>query len=178
MYKHVFLLLIIVVVFSNSLNACSCVWGGNFLKVQKYSDVIILGEIIKFNYYNDDTKEYLNLENFKHIPKERKSMVIEVKRIFKGEEIRKTIEIFGSDGVDCLESLTAFKVGNVYVFAINEYSQKFQSDIGGILYYLSGCSEKWLSYDDETNEVFGWIKGKKRIRKRRITLNKLEEKIK
>ncbi|RBW54136.1 hypothetical protein DS884_18210 [Tenacibaculum sp. E3R01] len=178
------ILTIILLLISSLTFACSCKWGGNFIKSSKYSEVIIKAKVVEMLWHFEDGKTLSSDDNFgdyliKTDKRYYQSIKVEVIELIKGKEVRKIFEIYGSDGVDCRESIHLFVIDKIYVFGIyktqkNEYSQPNEDEKD---YAIGGCSEKWLEYLPETNEVKGYIKGKNRRKKRKYCYEKLKEKI-
>jgi hypothetical protein len=178
------ILTIILLLISSLTFACSCKWGGNFIKSSKYSEVIIKAKVIEMLWHFENGKTLSSEESFgdyliKTDKEYYQSIKVEVIELIKGKEERKTFEIYGSDGVDCRESIHLFEIDKIYIFGIyktqkTEYSQPNEDEND---YAIGGCSEKWLEYLPETNEVKGYIKGKNRRKKRKYSYEKLLKKI-
>ena len=178
------ILTIILLLISSLTFSCSCKWGGNFIKSSKYSEVIIKAKVVELLWHFEDGKTLSSEENFgdyliKTNKEYHRSIKVEVIELIKGKEKRKTFEIYGSDGVDCRESIYIFEIDKIYIFGIyktkkTEYSQPNEDEND---YAIDGCSEKWLEYLPETNEVKGYIKGRNRRKKRKYSYEKLIKKI-
>lgn len=176
---------IILLIISTLTFACSCKWGGNFIKSSKYSKVIIKAKVVEMLWHFEDGKTLSNEGNFgdyliKTDKEYYQSIKVEVIELIKGKEERKTFEIYGSNGVDCRESIHLFKIDKTYIFGIyktqkTKYSQPNEDEND---YAIGGCSEKWLEYLPNTNEVNGYVKGKNRRKKRIYSYEKLLKKIK
>ncbi|PHQ28047.1 hypothetical protein [Leeuwenhoekiella nanhaiensis] len=178
------ILTIILFSISSLTFACSCKWGGNFIKSSKDSEVIIKAKVVDVLWHFDSGKTFNNEESFgdyliKTNEEHYKSTRVEVIELIKGKEERRIFEIYGSDGVDCRESIHLFEIDRIYIFGIyksrkTEYSQPNEDEND---YAIGGCSEKWLEFLPETNKVKGYIKGQKRKKKRKYDYEKLVKKI-
>ena len=173
--KRIKALITLSIIQINIISACSCNWGGNFLRVEKHSELTIIGKVIKQNAYDIKYKkakvEELTLEVY------RNSIEIEIIKILKGKEDRTIVEIFGSNGADCIESVSHFEIGRSYLFSLNIFSEPYESKIEGLIFNMFGCYESWLNYDPLKEEVVGWLKGKKRKKKRHLELRRLIQKL-
>jgi len=169
----------LLTVISFSSFACSCDWGGNFLNAGAFGELIIKGRVVERTFhlangeeYNDSPTAYKskienNLDEFYGMGE---SITIEIIEIIKGTEGRKTIRIFDSDGADCRENTSIFQVGSTYIFSVykpKREAPKLPNETDDD-YAIGGCSENWLEFNSETNEVTGLIKGNS-IRKRAKT---------
>jgi len=169
MYRFKLTLLILFA----SLNsiACSCDWGGNFLSSVVYGELVFKGKVVERTFhlengeqYNDQQTAYKskvanNLHEFYGMGE---SISVEIIEIIKGKESRKKIQIFDTDGADCRESTSYFTIGKTYVFSAyrpNREDPKLPNETSKD-FAIHGCSENWLEYITETNEVRGRIKGK------------------
>ena len=177
------ILTIILLLISTLTFACSCKWGGNFISTSKYSEVIIKAKVIEMLWHFEDGETLSSEESYgdyliKTGKEHYQSIRVEVIELIRGKEQRKTFEIYGSDGVDCRESIHLFEIDKIYIFGIyktekTEYSQPNEDEND---YAIGGCSENWLEYLSETNELKGYIKGKNRRKKRKYSYEKLVKK--
>lgn len=165
-----------IVIFNQLIYSCDCYWGGNFLKVYQYSDITIIGKVIKRNYYNED---YTPRDIYKFVNDiTPESIIVEVISTLNGIENKKRIEIFSSNGYDCVESTKQFKLNDYYVFSLDKtINNQLRTNNKEKSFYLNNCYETWLKYDFSNKEVIGWIKKKKRRKKRRMGMDKLIRKI-
>lgn len=164
--------------------ACDCEWGGNFISSSKHSDIIIKAKVVELLWHFEDGKTLSSSEDFGDYlvtttATYYQSIKVEVIELIKGKEHRKVFEIYGSDGVDCRESIHIFELNKTYIFAIyktekTDYSQPNEDEKD---YAIGGCSEKWLEFLPETNSVKGYIKGKKRRKKISFSYEKLLKEI-
>ena len=182
-------LTISTLLFTSIIFACSCEWNGNFLRVAKYSGLIVKAKVIEHFYHTENGKRFTNQEEFinEQIDNEfhphygtGESIKIELLEIIKGTEKRKVIEIFGTDGADCRASVRGFEKGKIYIMSIyqprrKQYKLPNETETD---FAIDACSENWLEYIPKTNQVYGMIKGKSYRRKyRKYDYNKLIKKI-
>lgn len=159
--------------------ACSCDWGGNFLNSGAFGELVFKGRVIERTYhlsngeqYNDwdaayKSKQANNLDEFYGLGE---SITIEILEIIRGSEQRRKIRIFDSDGADCRDNTGNFNIGSTYIFSAykpNRSEPKLPNETIDD-YAIHACSENWLTFNSETNEVTGRIKGNN-IRRRQTT---------
>jgi len=186
--KKGFILLLLVLA-PKITQACSCKYGGNFLYVAKQSETIVKARVVEHIYHTENgqrfktrdeqiqAKIYGDLDEFYGTGE---SMRIEILYLIRGSEKRKFIEIFSSDGSDCRATTTDFKVGQTYVMSIYQPRRTGVKLPNETLsdYAIGACSENWIQFLPETNEVFGIIKGKSQRRKiRKYSFDKLIDKL-
>ena len=176
------ILTIISLLISAITLACSCDWGGNFIKVSKYAELIVKGKIITHEFHSENGKSFQSLKDFLEETENEnytESIIIEVIETIRGEEKWNRIEIYGSDGADCLIGLQHFKIGKTYIFSLVTSVHTDYSALPKVnrLYSIEGCSENWLEYLTETNEVKGLIKGRNTKKLRIYKYDKLKRKI-
>jgi hypothetical protein len=180
---------LIILLISNLTFACSCEWSGNFLRVAKYSGLIVKAKVIEHIYHTENGKRFTDQDEFikEQIDNEfdpyygtGESIKIEILEVIKGTVKRKIVEIFGTDDADCRESVRGFKKGNIYIMSIykpNRTQYKLPNETKDD-FAIDACSENWLEFIPETNQVFGMIKGKSYRRKnRKWDYEKLKKKI-
>ena len=183
------LLTTLITLFTSIIFACSCEYGGNFLHVTKYSETIVKAKIIEHVYHTEDGKRYTDhnefvasqiYNNFDPHYGTGESIKIEILELIRGTEKRKVIEIFSTDGADCRASTSGFEKGKIYIMSIYQPKRpepKLPNETDSD-YAIDGCSENWVEYMPETNEIFGIIKGKSYRRKaRKYSYDKLIKKI-
>lgn len=163
---------------TNIIFACSCEYGGNFLYAAKFSKTIVKAKIIEHIYHTENGKQFTDFEAYvaETINNEfdpyygtGRSMKIEILELIRGTETRKIIEIFNTDGADCRASIEGFEKGKIYVMSIYQPKRtkpKLPNETDSD-YAINGCSENWVEFFPETNEIFGIIKGKSYRRKTR-----------
>ena len=183
------ILVIALLVFFYKSSACSCEWGGNFLNNVITAELIFKGNVVGRTFHLSNGEEYHDLPTAYKSKNENKldefygmgeSITIEVIELIKGTEERKRIRIFDSDGADCRESIGNFKIGSTYIFSTykpNREEPKLPSETTDD-YAIYGCTENWLEFLPDTNEVFGRINGKSHKKKlKTMAYNKFLEEI-
>jgi hypothetical protein len=148
--------------------ACSCSWT-NFLKASKNSELIIKAKVLKHNYYLSNGK-LTDLTNVDSLDYSGHSITVELTEIIKGTEKRNIFEIYGGNGWDCRPPLQNFEINKAYVFSIfkTERTNWSQTQEDNKDFSLYSCSEFFIEYFPETNEIRGRLKGRKSSIKKRI----------
>ena len=117
MARRFFALILIMALARPNVFACSCNYGGPFLKMAPRTTLVALVKVTKFltfkNIYNSKTPM---------------SMEVEIIDIYKGAESRKTITVWGDPGNLCRPYLDTFKEGQAYVIAFHPGSPGFGHD--------------------------------------------------
>ncbi len=183
------LLLAILLLFSFQAFACSCDWGGNFLRVAKNSKTIVKAKVIERVYHTENGKRFTDYQEFLLETKNNKfdpfygigeSIKIEILELIRGTEKRKVVEIFSSDGADCRVGTNLFEKGKIYVMSIYQPRRsepKLPNETNSD-YAIFACSENWVEFLPETNEIYGQIKGRYyRKKARRYSYDKMIKKI-
>ncbi|MGK0413433.1 MAG: hypothetical protein ACJA1B_001636 [Polaribacter sp.] len=185
--KNLFLTLFSLL-FSSIIFACDCEYGGNFLKASASSETIVKARIIEHVYHTKNGKRFTDYEEYFAETMENEfddfydtgeSIKIEVLELIRGTETRKIIEIFNTDGADCRAEISGFEKDKIYIISIYQPKRKYsklpnETDSD---YAIGACSENWLEYLIDKNEVKGYITGKKRIIKKTYSYEKLVKKI-
>jgi hypothetical protein len=185
--KNLFLTLFSLL-FSSIIFACDCEYGGNFLKASASSETIVKARIIEHIYHTKNGKRFTDYEEYFAETMENEfddfydtgeSIKIEVLELIRGTETRKTIEIFNTDGADCRAEISGFEKDKIYIISIYQPKRKYsklpnETDSD---YAIGACSENWLEYLIDKNEVKGYITGKKRRIKKTYSYEKLVKKI-
>lgn len=183
-FRHLLTLLFFTI--TTSIFACDCNWGGNFIASTKKTPLIVKAKVTERLYHFEDGKIISsNNENewtdylFKEDQEYYQSIKVEVIQKLKGIEERKVFEIYGSNGYDCREFIHHFEIDKTYIFALypsvnSEYNQLNEDEND---YSIWGCSENWLLYIPETDEVKGYIFGKKRKKIKTVSVNKFIKKL-
>tara|TARA_R110000751_G_scaffold301415_1_gene413761 strand:+ start:54 stop:650 length:597 start_codon:yes stop_codon:yes gene_type:complete len=185
--KNLFLTLFSLL-FSSIIFACDCEYGGNFLKASASSETIVKARIIEHIYHTKNGKRFTDYEEYFAETMENEfddfydtgeSIKIEVLELIRGTETRKTIEIFNTDGADCRAEISGFEKDKIYIISIYQPKRKYsklpnETDSD---YAIGACSENWLEYLIDKNEVRGYITGKKRRIKKTYSYEKLVKKI-
>ncbi|GAL73318.1 hypothetical protein [Jejuia pallidilutea] len=179
--RQTFSILIILLTFQMSF-ACSCGKYRTFISASKDSELIIKAKVLKHNYYNRKrqsvSKEKINeTEFFGH------SILVEVLEIIKGQESRKTFEIYGGSewkyASDCKMKIDGMKIDKTYIFSLYKSieSKHSQPNENKDDYSLYACQESYIEYNDQTESVKGVLKGKNLDKKRIMPYEKLKDKI-
>jgi hypothetical protein len=131
------ILTILFLSINRTLLPCDCDFQGGFLKVAPTTDLVALVKVRKYltfkNIYNAQTPM---------------SMEVEIIDIYKGKESRKTIIIWGDNGILCRPYLSQFDIEKYYVIALYNddctkgYVPKEEKETD---YFVSICGEFWLS---------------------------------
>ena len=173
--KKIILLLFIL----NSANgfACSCDWGGNFIRTGKKAELVLLVKVLEKNFHLNNGKTFHSLEerinetlrtDYKGTAEYWKSVDLEVVFVVKGLFEKKKIRLFGSfGGALCRTGIRHLKKGKSYViipmlskYAFDRFLNEKKDD-----YFMWGCSETSIEYKPESNSVYGLIKGKSNQKK-------------
>ena len=148
-----FILTIIFVTITQMTLACDCDSQGEFLIVAPKSKLVALIKVTK----------YLTFANIydKKIPM---SMEVEIIEIFKGIETRKTVIVWGDDGIMCRPYLSQFDLGQYYVIAFGGgidgtkgYGHKNEKPSD---YSISICGDYWLKANIKSKMATGAISNK------------------
>jgi hypothetical protein len=99
--------------------ACRCIWAGPFTKVALATDLVVLADVRSY---------------------ERHGMDVAVIEVLKGEEVRRTIRVWGDDGALCRPYVATFPRGTRWILALERERETGSSD-----YAISGCGAFWLS---------------------------------
>ena len=184
------LLITFLVLISTTGFACSCDWGGNFIRTAKNAELVIKAKVIGRNFHlvkngkvfssiEEVVQETLKSE-YDNETDFYESIDLEIISVIKGNENRKIIKIFASDGSDCRSGVRGFKIGKTYLLTptLSKYSLWYLPNEKEADYFLWGCSETSIEYKSESNMVYGLIKGKSNSKKPiEYDFNKLIKKI-
>src|SRR5882724_4565572 len=97
--------------------ASRCIWAGPFTKVALATELVVLADVRSY---------------------ERHGMDVAVIEVLKGEEVRRTIRVWGDDGALCRPYVATFLRGTRWIFAL-------QREPGSGDYMISGCGVFWLA---------------------------------
>jgi len=133
--------------------ACDCSSQGEFLKVAPKTKLVALIKVTRYLTFKDVYDEPTPM-----------SMEVEVIDIYKGQETRKTITVWGDNGALCRPYLSRFDIGKYYVIAFDEGSDKTainaNKDEKKTDYAISICGDYWLVADSEGKTAFGAVTNK------------------
>jgi len=119
--------------------ACSCLSTPPFSEVAIKGDLVIVGVVLSYH------------EN---------AMQVQVDRVLKGIEERKTITVWGDDGTQCRPYVSNFPLTTKWVFTLFRSGEKITPPppaAGRPYYELSSCGRYWLEV--RGNEATGKING-------------------
>ncbi|MBB6682450.1 hypothetical protein H4O20_13450 [Aequorivita sp. 609] len=179
--KQTFSILIILLTFQMAF-ACNCGKFRTFISASKDSELVIKAKVLKHNYYNRQgqsvSKEEIDeTEFFGH------SILVEVLEIIKGQESRKTFEIYGGSewkyASDCKMKIDGIKINETYIFSLYQSikSKHSQPNENKNDYSLYACQESYIKFINETESVKGVFKGKNLDKERIIPYKKMKNKI-
>jgi len=128
MRYRIILLTFFILTISQKTLACDCNSEGEFLKVAPTSDFVSLIKVTKYLTFKDIEGTQTPM-----------SMEVEIIDIYKGKETKKTVVVWGDNGIQCRPYLSRFKPGEYYVIAFFKESQ--------VDYFISICGDYWLHAD-------------------------------
>lgn len=139
------ILLLFAIILNLTAIACSCNNDRPFLDVAPGARLVALVKVVQV-----PTSDRSN------------EMIVEIIEAFQGKEERKTISVYGDNGLLCRPYITAFKRGKYYVIGMiganEEYGEKPAA------YAVSICGEYWLKANKLTKRASGNVSNKtKRI---------------
>jgi hypothetical protein len=135
-------LLICFLLFGSSrLFACDCSYQGDFLTVAPSTNLVALVKVNRYLTFQDPDKQLFPL-----------SMEVEIIQIYKGTETRKTVVVWGDNGMLCRPPLSRFRLNGYYVIAFDSKTRITESPSS---YSISDCGAFWLSVDFENKQAFG-----------------------
>ena len=138
---RILIFLIFILTATNHIFACDCECAGDFLTVAPESKLVAL---VKVN-------RYLTFKDIYNKPTPM-SMEVEIVEIFKGEETRKFVTVWGNNGGLCRPYLSRFNIDNYYVIAFKQGSEtgfNANKDEKKTDYAISNCGRYWLTADNE-----------------------------
>ncbi|ULQ55843.1 hypothetical protein KJS94_14430 [Flavihumibacter rivuli] len=130
--------------------ACDCDSEGEFLTVAPKSEFVALVKVTKFlsfrNIYDKQTPM---------------SMEVEIVDVYKGEEVRKKLVVWGDNGILCRPYLSQFDKGKYYVIAFFKASDgskgHVHEDERPTDYAISICGDYWLKVDKDKQKAVGMV---------------------
>jgi hypothetical protein len=143
-------LMVLCLIVTQIIHACSCNSNEDFLTVAPNTPLVSLVKVTK----------YLSFKNIydKDIPM---SMEVEIIRTFKGEEKRKSIIVWGDNGILCRPYLSQFVLGKFYVIAFetgsNGSNGRGHKDEKENDYAISICGTYWLNANEVEKSATGSI---------------------
>lgn len=152
MIRITILLAFLILTFSPIAYACDCVSGGSFLTVVPKTNFVALIKVTKYLNYKDIGD--------KEIPT---SMEVEIIDIYRGNEVRKNVTVWGDNGILCRPYLSSFDIGKYYVIAFypgSENSGLTEKNEKAIDYSISICGNFWLDVDINSQIATGAVSDK------------------
>lgn len=131
---------IFLLTIGRTISACDCNPQGNFLRVASNTKLVALVRVTKYLTFKDiyDVQTPMSME-------------VEIIEIYKGEESRKTVTVWGDIGNLCRPYLSRFDEEQYYVIA---FYAGADGSKGGVHanekttdYAISNCGEYWLDVD-------------------------------
>jgi hypothetical protein len=138
---------------------CSCSYAGNFLKISKHVDIVVIIKVTDYKDYFVLTGASPNDIN------QPQSATFEIVEILKGQENRKEIKVFGDNGFLCRPYINKFQKGKYYIVGLYK-CQNIERE-NGIKetvddYQISSCGDYWVDYSPDNKTVKGFINKKKK----------------
>jgi hypothetical protein len=138
------LLVVLGILLSFKSLACSCEYGGSFLKMSPHTPLVSLVKVSKFLSFRNINGQKTPI-----------SMEVEIIDTFRGKEKRKSITVWGDTGNLCRPYLTIFKEDEYYVIAFTKAGNTgYEKDTD---YTISICGAYWLSVDKKSMVASGDI---------------------
>jgi hypothetical protein len=138
---------------STKILACSCAgYIGPFMQTAKHTSLVALVKVTK----------YLTFDSI-YNKKTPMSMEVEMISVYRGVEKRRTVTVWGDNGMLCRPYLSSFKEGQYYVIAFNSgrYGGS-HADEKDTDYAIGICGEYWLDVNFERSEAKGDIDSRNR----------------
>lgn len=130
--------------------ACDCNSQGKFLTVAPKSKFVALVKVNKYLTYKDiyDKPMPMSME-----------VEVEIIEIFKGTERRKTVTVWGDNGILCRPYLNRFAVGNYYVISFENTGGRglASPEEKPTDYAISICGDYWLEADIKSGMANGSV---------------------
>ncbi len=130
---------------------CTCRWTGPFFKVAHRAALIALIKVDNYVEFYEDRR--FRKEQQKKFPL---AMEVEIIDIFRGEENRKKVKVWGDNGQLCRPYINKFKMGSTWVIALfngekgTAHKHEKSDD-----YYVSICGEYYVQVRNDS--VFGLL---------------------
>ena len=135
--------------------ACDCGSQGEFLTVAPKSEFVALVKVTKYLSFKDIYDKQTPM-----------SMEVEVLEVYKGKETRKTLTVWGDNGILCRPYLSQFDTGKYYVIAFYKASDgskgHVHQDERPTDYAISICGDYWLGADISKQKAIGLVTNKQR----------------
>ena len=150
MKKISLLLTIICLTIGQFSFACDCNSLEEFKTVAPTTEFVALVKVKKYLTYKNIYGEQVPI-----------SMEVEVVDIYKGEEKRRKLTIWGGDVNICRPLLTKFEEGKNYVIAFSKVNLNSEGPTHkgekSSDYIIEKCGERWMSVDDSKKTATNWM---------------------
>jgi hypothetical protein len=146
MKKIICILIVVLFLTAPGVNACKCSYGGSFVKMAAKTGLVALVKIVKFQ-----SGVKINTGRDTVMPL---SMEVEIIETYKGNESRKTVTVWGDNGMLCRPCLNNFAEGKYYLIAFD--AANFRGETEGD-YSISICGCYWLTVDFNKQTATGDI---------------------
>ena len=153
-----FKLVIVSLLLLQKAFSCSCEYQGSFIEMSKNTPLVALIKVTKYLTFKDIYSEKIPM-----------SMEVELVDVYKGNESRKKVTVWGDNGILCRPYLSEFKEEGYYVIAFyRSRTQRSDSAEKDSDYFISICGAYWLNADIKNSTVTGDVNSKDR---KPITIN-------
>ncbi len=153
--KNIYIPFLVFFLYSSNSFSCSCYNLGNFFDIIKYSDVVALVKVKKYNNFFE-----LSGANPPDTIFQPLSATFSVIETIKGAKLKDQIEVYGDDGAQCSPYIDTFKIGKYYIIAFNKIEDNTPNSIQE--YTVSICGEFWINYNNSNESVEGRIYSKEK----------------
>ena len=131
--RRLSLIFTVVLILACEAFACTCDDEGDFLDVSSSSKLVVLVKVVGFPVLN-------NLFSRTNV-----AMEVEVIKVYRGNESRRTITIWGDNGSLCRPYVSEFLTGQQYLLSLNPGSDDSGNTFESVNdYSISICGEHWL----------------------------------
>jgi hypothetical protein len=148
-----FILILFLLTIGQATFACDCGSQGDFLKVAPKTELVALVKITKYLTFKDIYEERTPM-----------SMEAEIIEIYKGTETRKTIIVWGDNGILCRPYLSRFDEGKYYVIAFYKGEDGLKGHVHKnektTDYFISVCGDYWLNVEMKKQIATGSVANK------------------
>lgn len=156
--------LICLVTIKSFACSCECTGDCSFQAVSSKMEFVALIKVVEYSDFLD-----FNIDNSDQ--KMPYSMTVEIIQKYKGTESRKTIKLWGDNGILCRPYISNFEIGKYYLIAPNLITT--DSEIGKTNDYdFFVCWTDYLEVDYENKTAYGNYSNTRK----KITLEKFEKK--
>lgn len=165
--KNQFLILFLFLFSVKSFGCeCTCTSNCDFKTISNNMEFVALIRIIEYS-------DFLEDEIFGYEGKMPYSMTVEIIKLYKGSESRKTIKIWGDNGVLCRPYTANFEIGKYYLIAPTKITHPLTGESKDDYAFFS-CRTDYMAVDYDTKIAYG----KYSRWRNKISLEKFEKKLK